>query len=256
MIKVYCNCTEVIKKGSIMIGIILAAGKGSRLMQDTGIDRSKALIKVGGKQLIDYSLENLYLMQVEKIYIVVGEHKNEVVDAVGDSYKGIPIAYVIQSKPIGLMNAISKVLPFCDTGAVVQLSDEIYINLNMHILKSFQNMNADFLCGIVYEKDTERIKENFSVLCDENGLIIRTHEKPTEVINHMKGTGFCIFNKECMDVLKRTYSETENMPNDLCDFMNLLVWEGKKGKCFEVAQRQININTKLTLDEAVAVLRG
>lgn len=238
-----------------MIGIILAAGKGKRLMKDTGIDRAKALIFIGGKRLIEYALENLHLMQVEKIYIVVGEHKNEVVEAVGDNYRGIPIAYVIQTEPIGLINAISKVLPFCDTGAVVQLSDEIFINPNTDYIKSFQNQNADFLCGIIKEGEPERIKENYSVLADMNGYIIRTHEKPTQIINDMKGTGFCIFNKSCMDILRRVYSEDENTPFDLCDFMNLLVWEGKKGKCFEVAKKELNINTKADLDYAFKIIR-
>ena len=239
-----------------MIGIILAAGKGKRLMKDTGIDRAKALISIGGKRLIDYALENLHLMQVEKIYIVVGEHKNEVVEAVGDNYRGIPIAYVIQSEPIGLINAMSKVLPFCDTGAVVQLSDEIFINPNTAFIKSFQNQNADFLCGIIHEQLPEKIKENYSLMLDENGFIIRTYEKPSQIINDMKGTGFCIFNKSCIDILKRVYSEEKNSPFDLCDFMNLLIWEGKKGKCFETAQLEININTKSDLDYATEVLKG
>ena len=238
-----------------MIGIILAAGKGRRLMKDTGIDRSKALIKINNKRLIDYALENLYLMRVEKIYIVVGEHKNEVVEAVGDNYRGIPIAYVIQSEPIGLINAVSKVLPFCDTGAVVQLSDEIFINPNTDFIKSFQNQNADFLCGVIEEKEPERIKENYSVLTDETSFIVRTHEKPTEIINNLKGTGFCVFNKSCIDILKRVYSEEKNIPFDLCDFMNLLIWEGKRGKCFKVAEAEININTKADLDYALYTLK-
>ena len=238
-----------------MIGIILAAGKGRRLMKDTGIDQSKALLKIHNKRLIDYALENLELMQVEKIYIVVGEHKSEVVDAVGDNYKGIPIAYVIQSEPIGLINAISKVLPFCDTGAVVQLSDEIFINLNTDLISRFQNLTADFLCGIIHEKEPIRIKENYSVLTDENGMIVQTHEKPTEIVNDLKGTGFCVFNKACMDILKHTYNEQKNIPFDLCDFMNLLIWEGKKGKCFEVAEMEININTKADLEYATEILK-
>ncbi|MBR2591179.1 MAG: NTP transferase domain-containing protein [Clostridia bacterium] len=234
-----------------MIGIILAAGMGRRLMKDTGIDRSKALVEVGGKRLIDYALENLHFMQVDKIYIVVGEHKNDIVDAVGDSFRSIPIAYVIQSEPIGLINAISKVLPFCDTGAVVQLSDEIFINVNADFLKSFHNQTADFLCGIIKEKEPERIKENYSVITDDNDVLIRTHEKPTEIVNDLKGTGFCIFSKDCMDLLKSAYSDEKNLPCDLCDFMNLLIWEGKKGKCFEVADTEININTKADLDYAI-----
>ena len=237
-----------------MIGIILAAGKGRRLMKDTGIDQSKALLVVNHKRLIDYALENLELMQVEKIYIVVGEHKSEVVEAVGDNYRGIPIAYVIQSEPIGLMNAISKVLPFCDTGAVLQLSDEVFIDVNTTFLKSFQNQTADFLCGIIHERYQERIKENYSVLTDARGYILQTHEKPTELINDLKGTGFCVFNKACIDVLKRVYSEKENAPCDLSDFMNLLIWEGKTGKCFEVAQTEVNINTKADLDFALKQL--
>ena len=236
-----------------MIGIILAAGMGRRLMKDTGIDRSKALVEVGGKRLIDYALENLHLMQVDKIYIVVGEHKNDIVDAVGDRYRGIPIAYVIQSEPIGLINAISKVLPFCDTGAVVQLSDEIFINPNTDFISRYQNRTADFLCGIIKEKEPERIKENYAVIADKQGNLLSTREKPTEIVNDLKGTGFCIFSKDCMDILKSAYSDEKNMPCDLCDFMNLLIWEGKKGRCFEVADSEININTKADLDYAIAL---
>ena len=237
-----------------MIGIILAAGKGERLTKDTGIEIAKALVQVGGKRLIEFALENMLSIKVEKIYIVVGEHKSSIIEAVGDEYKGIPVYYVVQSKAIGLMNAVSKVLPFCDTDAAVYLSDEIFLNSNPSLLDEVKTRTQDFICGIVYEKNPEKIKGNYSVLCDEEGFIVRTKEKPKEIINNIKGTGFCIFGKDCMDILKQNYTEELNQPCDLCDFMNLLISSGKKGKCLEIAEEQINVNTKQDLDYALKTL--
>ena len=56
-----------------MIGVILAAGDGKRLKKSSSEDSCKPLIKIKGKRLIEYSLDNLIELDVEKAFIVVGK---------------------------------------------------------------------------------------------------------------------------------------------------------------------------------------
>ena len=52
-------------------GIILAAGRGSRMGEAT-IDKPKGLVKFRGKELISYSIDNFLLNGIESIVIVIG----------------------------------------------------------------------------------------------------------------------------------------------------------------------------------------
>ena len=54
-----------------MKGIILAAGRGSRLGRYTD-DRPKSLITLGGKTLMQRSLDNLRAAGFEEVVVVVG----------------------------------------------------------------------------------------------------------------------------------------------------------------------------------------
>jgi histidinol-phosphate/aromatic aminotransferase/cobyric acid decarboxylase-like protein/choline kinase len=73
--------------------LILAAGIGRRLGHLTN-DRTKAMVEVHGRTLLDRSLEALVAHGVDRIVIVVGYHAQGVRDAVGDDYRGTPVTYV------------------------------------------------------------------------------------------------------------------------------------------------------------------
>ena len=54
-----------------MIGIILAAGKGSRLGKITK-NNHKALLSIKGKALIEYQIDAFFRAGINKIYIITG----------------------------------------------------------------------------------------------------------------------------------------------------------------------------------------
>ena len=56
-----------------MVGVILAAGDGTRFKNSTENNSCKTLIKVNSNYLIEYSLNNLVKLNVSEIYIVVGK---------------------------------------------------------------------------------------------------------------------------------------------------------------------------------------
>jgi choline kinase len=57
-------------------GVILAAGRGSRLLSLTD-DRPKGLVKVGGRSLVDWQLEALRGAHIESVAIVTGYRQSD-----------------------------------------------------------------------------------------------------------------------------------------------------------------------------------
>lgn len=76
-----------------MQAIILAAGMGRRLGELTG-DNTKCMLEVNGVRLIDRALECLKKVGVSKLILVVGYKAQNVINYVGNSYKGIEIIYI------------------------------------------------------------------------------------------------------------------------------------------------------------------
>lgn len=236
-----------------MIGIILAAGDGARFNDSTGYVSCKAMNKINDKYLIQFSLDNLVSLGITECIIVVGSFSDVIRNFVKDNYKGIKIRYVEQTLRKGVIHAlicaISQLLT--DECIVLQLADEVFSDFNSEaIIATVEKKEYDFYCGITYEDNKEKIKTNYSVEVDVSMQLTGCTEKPEAVTNNIKGTGFCVFNKNCLAALEEIYNETENIPYDLCDYMNHLISFDKKGLCIPVAQKEFNINTYDELKEA------
>ncbi|MBQ6163668.1 MAG: NTP transferase domain-containing protein [Clostridia bacterium] len=237
-----------------MVGVVLAAGSGSRFIEEYGAELCKALVKVGGRPIIEYSLENLFRMKVERIYIVVGKYADDIKGTVGKEYRSIPVIYVSQESPVGLINALSKTLFYFDDNMTVQLGDEIFLGADIPgLCREIESGRYDFHCCITREEDEENIKKNYSVELDGEFRLLRCTEKPKTVPNLYKGTGFCVFSRACVRFLRERYNQTTNFPFDLCDYMNALIAAGKIGKCFLLSGREINVNTVSDFNYAKSV---
>lgn len=238
-----------------MVGVILAAGDGTRFKNSTENNCCKTLKKINNNYLIEFSLNNLVKLNVSEIYIVVGKQAELIKTAIGNEYKEIKISYVQQEHQHGLINAFVQAISFIKNkeDVVLQLADEIFFKLNTeHIKTLVEQTNFDFYCGVTYEQNPQKIKNNFSVETDENSIIKNCIEKPSAIINNLKGTGLCIFRSNCVQLLKKMYNENTNTPEDLCCYMNNLIAQGKKGIAFVAAEKEFNINTSADLEEAQA----
>ena len=239
-----------------MIGIILAAGNGTRLKESLKEDCCKALKKVNGTHLIEFALNNLIEVEVDKAVLVVGKEQDLIKSIIDNEYKGLKITYVYQVEQLGLVNALIQALDYAESDDIVlQLADEIFIGFRAEYIKTLlKSIDCAFYCGVTYESDCEKIKANYSVETDEAMFVKSSTEKPDKVTNNLKGTGFCIFNKSAISLLKQKYNYEENIPNNLCDFMNLLTDNKMKGKAFHLAEKEFNINTADDLREATKFL--
>ncbi len=235
-----------------MIGVILAAGDGTRLTKSTGQSICKALRRINGKYLLEYSLDNLISLDIADTYVVVGKQGDLIKEAIGNKYKSLNIHYVSQQEQKGLMNAFVEALNVmsCDETVILQLSDEIFIDLKAEEIKKAIQKDFDFYCGFVFEDDVEKIKNNFSVETDSESLLVNCIEKPKTVVNNIKGTGFTVFGADALEIIK-THTEL----CDLCDTFNYLTEKGYRGLAFNIAEREFNVNTLDDLTEAENCLK-
>ncbi len=235
-----------------MVGVILAAGDGKRLKDSSNEDCCKPLIRINEKRLIGYALDNLVELGIDKAYIVVGKEGDLIIKALGYKYRGIKLCYVVQSEQAGLINAFIQAVNIvgCDEPVVLQLSDEIFINFKGSEMKNCIETDLyDFYCGITFEDNPEKIRRNYSVDIDNNQAIRKCVEKPVVVTNDIKGTGFCVFNSEALQVLISDNNEKSTLC-DLCDYINLLISQSKKGLALHIAEKEFNVNTFADLFEA------
>jgi len=64
------------------------------------------MIKVQGKHLIEYNLDCAVDVDVDEMVIVVGYKAEDIINFLGNHYKGRAIKYVIQSEQRGLVHAV------------------------------------------------------------------------------------------------------------------------------------------------------
>lgn len=84
-----------------IIGVILAAGKGTRLNNGQPSDLPKVLHEVGGRPMVIHCIEALREAGINEIILVVGYKGYMVKDAVGKDVK-----YAVQEKQLGTANAV------------------------------------------------------------------------------------------------------------------------------------------------------
>ena len=87
-------------------GIVLAGGKGTRLLPHT-LSTSKHLLPVYDKPLIYYSLSVLIYSGIKEVLIIVNPaHKEQYINLLGDgSHLGMSIKYLEQESPKGIADA-------------------------------------------------------------------------------------------------------------------------------------------------------
>ena len=87
-------------------GIVLAAGKGTRLMPLT-LAMPKEMIRVGVKPVIEHTIEVLKAGGVEEILVIVGRKKEAIIDYLGSGKRlGVDIYYRVQEEPKGSADAV------------------------------------------------------------------------------------------------------------------------------------------------------
>lgn len=242
-----------------MKGIILAAGKGSRLAELNLLHKSFALVHK--KHIIDFSLDLLSSCKVgeplvSEIVVVVGYHANLIIDYIGDSYCGVPVKYVYQNELKGIAHAILVSKEILNDDFIMCLADEIMLNPRLEkMIEYFYTTNSSCICGAVIDSEDLSMKP-IAYDIDDNNCVLKVSEKPIEYHNSIRGIGECIFKKEALNYLEKLQPNSIRGELEMGDWIQMLIDDRKRVKVFDLADGYININYAKDIEAANNLIKS
>ena len=166
-----------------MKAIIPLAGKGTRLRPHTH-HTPKPLLKVAGKPVLAYILDDLVELGVEEFVFIVGYLRETVEAWIKAEYPDLKGHYVLQEVQDGTAGAIALAERFVDDEVLIAFADAI-----MEVdYDSIRTLDPDF-GGVIYAKEVEDYQRYGVIVTNDDGTMARIVEKPSEPISKLANIG-------------------------------------------------------------------
>src|SRR5918998_4618446 len=209
--------------------IIPLAGKGTRLRPHTHIT-PKPMLKVAGKPVMQYILEDLEkLGNVEQIIYITGHLKEKVEEYVREAFD-FPAVFIEQKVQDGTAGAVALARDHVDQPVLIIFVDTIF-DADLSVIRT---TDAD---GIIWTKEVEDYQRFGVVVTDGDGNMTRIVEKPSTPISKRANIGLYYIRNwkllfEGIDhVLKKPKNQGEYFLTDAFQYM---IDQGAKIKVVDV----------------------
>ncbi len=186
-----------------MKGIILAGGKGTRLLPITKVT-NKSLLPVYNKPMIYYPLQVLADAGVKQVMIISSpDHAGHFLNLLGSGKEfGLRLSYEIQEEAGGIAQALGLAEDFADGGKIVAiLGDNIFEDTNniKRALNMFKKQKRGAKIFLKEVSDAER----FGVAEIEGKKIKRIVEKPKKPKSNLAVTGLYMYDGKVFNIIKK-----------------------------------------------------
>ncbi len=89
-----------------LVGVILAAGKGTR-MEPFSRKYPKPILPILNKPILEHQIEQMKSLDIEEVIIVIGHLGFEITKCLGDGERfGVSIKYIEQQETLGIAHAV------------------------------------------------------------------------------------------------------------------------------------------------------
>jgi len=160
--------------------IIPLAGKGTRLMPLTR-HVPKPLIRVGGRPVMDYVMDQVDQLDVEELIFITGHLKEQVEAHVQARYRQ-PARFIEQKVQDGTAGAIALAKPYVQGPVLIIFVDTLFDA----DLSQVTREDAD---GIMWGKEVEDFQRFGVMVTDDRGYMTQIVEKPSEPISRLANIG-------------------------------------------------------------------
>ena len=166
-----------------MKAIIPLAGKGTRLRPQT-YHTPKPLLKVGGRPVMSYILDDLVELGTREYIFVTGYLGDAIRDFVGREYPNIEAHYVDQTVQDGTAGAVKLAEAWVDDELLILFVDTLF-DADLSLIERLDPRYA----GVIWAKDVEDYQRFGVIVTREDGTVERIVEKPQEPISKLANIG-------------------------------------------------------------------
>lgn len=207
-----------------MKGIILAGGKGTRLMPLTKVI-NKNILPIYDKPLVYYPILTLRQAGIRDILIISGSgHAGQFLDLLGSgSELGVNLSYDVQEEPKGIAHGLAIAEDFADTDKVALiLGDNLFGNSLEKAVLDFTKQEKGAKIIIKQVPDPQR----FGVVkFNKKEQIIGIVEKPKRPPTNWMVTGFYLYDHRVFDIIRKLKPSPRG-EYEITDLNNIYIQEG------------------------------
>ena len=189
---------------NIDVAVIMAGGKGSRLLSITNDEIPKPMVPVDGKPLLEYQVEKLKSYGVKKIIMIVG-HLGEKISGHFQDGKafGVDIDYIFEKEPLGTAGAFYYLKDKIDAKNFLLIFGDVFFDLDFDRMEDFHFKNSALTTllahpnGHPYDSDL--------IQMDDTGRVIgfdSKHNVRDYWYDNMVNAGMYILNRDLLDLVK------------------------------------------------------
>lgn len=179
--------------GRVEQAVVLAAGEGQRLRPFTAL-RPKVMIPIANKPILEYVVEAIARVGLQRIVMVVGYRKEQVLDYFGSGERfGVHIDYVVQEQQLGTAHALWQARNRLEGRFLVLSGDNIISHRTIaEFVTSGQNS--------ILVKQQQDVSQ-YGLVKAKDGVVQEIIEKPGSLESSLVSTGIYYFEPEVFEFL-------------------------------------------------------
>ncbi len=166
-----------------MKAVIPLAGKGTRLRPHTHLT-PKPLLRVAGKPVLDFILDDLLAAGVSEMVFIVGHLQHAIRAHIAASYPAVRAHYVVQEVQDGTAGAVALARPWADGELLILFADTLF-EVDLTITRTLDAGRA----GVIWAREVDDYQRFGVIVTDGNGDMTRIVEKPSEPVSRLANIG-------------------------------------------------------------------
>jgi glucose-1-phosphate thymidylyltransferase len=141
-------------------------------------------LKVAGKPVLSFILDDLMKLGVEEMVFIVGYLCDTVEDWISENYPDLRAHYVLQEVQDGTAGAVALAEPYIDSEVLIVFADAV-IEVDYGLI---QDLGPGY-GGIIWAMEVEDYQRYGVIVTDDAGNMARIIEKPSEPISRLANIG-------------------------------------------------------------------
>lgn len=210
-----------------LLGVVLAAGKGSRMAQ-LPTRLPKPVLPILDQPIVHHQLRIMAELGIRRVLFVVGQSGYEIVRQVERAPDtGLEIEYVDQEEALGIAHSVGRLEQSIDRPFMLFLGD-IYFHAPRinEMLDTFHRPGVDAVLAAIREEDPGMITKNFCITA-ECGRATQVVEKPRFPSSDLKGVGVYLFQPVVFDAIRRTPRTAMRNEYELTESIEIMIRDGR-----------------------------